>query len=911
MPHPFAIRFKRTALAMLLGAPLAALPGMVQAQQAESSQQHYQIPAGPLEQALLSIARQSGRTISFAPELGSVHSTAVDGTYSTQQAIDQALQGTGLAVRVSKDGVFIIVPAPAAVAAPPANAAQGDIPTLDVVVSTGVRGRSARTVTSSPTPIDVIRGDQLSAGGIGLKEALDKAIPSLYIRSSHRNNNDSVMKPTGLRGLSAGHVLVLINGKRRHNSSLYQRTAEDETGVNPVDLDLIPTSSIDRIEVLRDGAAAQYGSDAIAGVVNIILKSNDHGGELVSSLGQYYAGDGETYKQTWNQGFSLPNEGFVNLALDARKNARTDRSISATDQFYARLPDGSLDPRESDNRHRAYGGSPESKGINASYNAELPINDALQLYSFSTISKREPTVWHNYRRPNSVNNIPEVYSNGFVPKYSFEEIDYQALFGGRGTLGEWDWDLSSSYAYSRTKHNVDETLNASLGPSSPTSFWLYTWKNKEWTNNLDFSRTFELDGLSKPLQFAWGLQHRYEKYQIDAGDPLSYAIGDYVFSSGPLAGRPAAPGAQGTYQVGGAEAADARSRNNYSAYFDIGLNPTDKWFVGFAGRHERFDDSAGNVTIGKLSSRYELTPTLAIRGNFGNGFKAPSLSQSIATDSTCTLGRINGVSSQVCSQRVGVYTALGQALGAQPLKPERSTDFSLGLTYEPAANLRFTLDAYRIALRDRIASTGYLGGSAVSQILSNAGLPDYYQIKYFANALDTRTHGIDAVSEYLQDAGAWGQVRWNLAYNWNETDITKIHDTPAVLQATGLTLFDRQKQGYLTESQPKSKLILGVNWKYRQIGVDLKLTRYSSIKELENNPLYDASYGAKWLTDLTLSWQALDNLTLELGANNLFDVKPDANGFPGGNPQGLPPYGYVSPFGFNGGYYFTNLKFTY
>lgn len=782
---------------------------------------------------------------------------------------------------------------------------------LEAIVVTGTRGSRDRTVTTSPTPIDVIRGDQLASGGVGLKEALDKAIPSLYIRSSHRNNNDSVMKPTGLRGLSAGHVLVLINGKRRHNSSLYQRTNEDETGVNPVDLDLIPVSAIERIEVLRDGAAAQYGSDAIAGVVNIILKSNDHGGEAITSLGQYYEGDGATYKQTWNQGFALPNDGFFNVAIDARKNARTDRSIDATDQFYAPLADGSPDPRENLNRRRSYGGSPEVWGVNASYNAELPVDENLQLYSFATVAKREPTVWHNYRRPNSVNNILEIYPDGFVPKYTFDEIDWELRFGGRGSAGAWSWDLSSGYSYNRTKHGVDDTLNASLGPTSPTRFLLYTWKNQEWTSNLDLSREFELAGLAKPLQFSWGLQHRYEKYEIQAGDPASYAIGDYVFSSGPLAGRAAAPGAQGTYQIGDASAAGAISRNNYSAYVDVGLNPTQAWFIGLAGRYEYFDDSAGNVAIGKISSRYEISPTLAIRGNFGNGFKAPSLSQFIGTDSTCTLSRLDGVSQQVCSQRVGVYSALGQALGAQPLKPETSTDFTLGLTWKPASNLRFTADAYRIALRDRIASTGLLSGTAVSQILVAAGLPSYYRVKYFANALDTRTHGLDLVAEYLQDAGRWGNVRWSVAYNWNETEITRIHDAPAILQGLGLTLFNRQKQGYLTVSQPRSKLILGSNWKYGRFGADLRLTRYGSIKELENNPIYDVSYGAKWLTDLALSWQATDALTVEIGANNLLDVKPDAKGFPGGNPQGLPPYGYVSPFGFNGGYYYANVKVSF
>jgi iron complex outermembrane receptor protein len=791
-----------------------------------------------------------------------------------------------------------------------ALAADSSTDTLDTVIVTGSRGSEARTVTSSPAPIDVISAQQLEKTGSGsLRGALEKSLPSFSQRPSG-SSNDSIARPYSLRGLNGSNVLVLVNGKRRHNSAVINLDSTAAYGTNPVDLDMIPISAIDHIEVLRDGASAQYGSDAIAGVINIILKQNDNGGSASTQYGEYYKGDGGIIKQALNAGFALPNDGFFNLSLDAKSQQTAVRSREATGALYYTQPDGSADPRDATtDRELQKNGLPKIKAINVGYNAELPLNDDLSLYSFSTLSKRDARGGQNYRRPNSTNIIPEIYPDGTAPFYTLEEVDYQVAAGAKGLIKEWNWDLSSTFGRDKGQAGADETLNASLGPSSPTHFDTYTNIFDQWTNNLDLTRAFDV-GLAKPLQVSWGAEHRHERYKTESDDALAYINGGYVYPSGPLAGQPAAVGAQGAITLT-PEDEGQNSRNSYATYLDLGINPTEKLYVGVAGRFEKYDDSSGNTTSGKLSVRYDFTPTFAVRGTLSNGFRAPSLSQSTYAQTSNQYTSVNGVAQFVEAKTARVDSALAKALGATDLDPEKSRNISVGFTYQPVPQANLTLDAYQIEIKDRIGLTGFLYGSGVNQILQEQGLRPGYRVKYFTNAADTTTRGVDLVTDYKVDYGQYGSVKYGLAFNYNKTQIDDIKSTPAALASSGLELFDRVAQGYLTVANPKTKLILSGNWKVDKFDINLSLNRYDKVIARDVNPDYDVTYGAKWITDLEVAYAVTDSLGVAVGANNLFDVRADNNGYPNGDVNGFPKFGSISPFDPYGGLWYTRVSYNF
>ncbi|SDI41897.1 iron complex outermembrane recepter protein [Pseudomonas flavescens] len=779
---------------------------------------------------------------------------------------------------------------------------------LDTVIVTGSRGSEARTVTTSPAPIDVIDSSQLEkTGSSSLRTALQKTLPSFSQRPSGPSN-DSIARPYSLRGLNGSNVLVLVNGKRRHNSSVINLDSTAAYGTNPVDLDLIPISAIQRIEVLRDGASAQYGSDAIAGVINIILKQQDNGGSLSTQYGQYYKGDGDTLSQTLNKGLAIGSEGgFLNLSLDAKSQQTAVRSQEATGNLY--FPGDARNDTTS--RHVQRNGLPKIKGFNLAYNAELPLGDNLSLYSFSTFSQRDARGGQNFRRANSTNIIPEIYPDGTAPFYTLEETDYQVAAGARGLLADWSWDLSSTFGRAEGQAGADETLNASLGPASPTRFDTYSNLFDQWTSNLDLSRPFEV-GLTAPLQVSWGLEHRHERYKTESDDVLSWINGGYVYPSGPLAGQPAAVGAQGAITLT-PEDAGQNSRNSYAAYVDLGFEPTDKLFLGVAGRFEKYDDSAGNTTSGKLSARYAFTPAFALRGTLSNGFRAPSLSQSTYAQTANQYTSVNGVAQFVEAKTVRVDSPLARALGAEDLKPEKSRNISLGLSWQPLPQASVTLDAYQIEIRDRIALTGFLFGDGVDDILLANGYREGYRLKYFTNAADTTTRGLDLVADYRVDHGRYGRVKYGLGFNYNKTELDGIKQTPAALSAVGsdLQLFDRVAQGYLTAANPKTKLILSADWQIDRFTVNASVTRYDKVVARDASPQYDVTYGAKWLTDVEVTYAASDALDISVGANNLFDVRADDNAFPNGDINGFPRFGSISPFNPYGGYWYTRLAYNF
>ncbi|MBW1249764.1 TonB-dependent receptor [Pseudomonas tolaasii] len=781
-----------------------------------------------------------------------------------------------------------------------ANTAQAqDDSTLSTVVVTGNRGAEQRTVTSSPVPIDVVSARQLqSTGKPGLMEALSAVIPSLTLPEKTGWDASGIARAPNLRGLSAAEVLVLVNGKRRHTSATLNINGIN-TGAAPADLDLIPISAIDHVEVLRDGAAAQYGSDAIAGVINIILKA-DTSGTSVTNVGQGYDGKKQTVQQSLNKGFEIGNGGIVQLALDARSQ-NDDNKASANGYTYAQAYNQA--------GRATYGGygTPKTNLLTLGYNAELPIDDSLSLYSFTTYSRRKAEQGQNYRLPTITNTIttgPNGYPAGYTPTWYIDEDDFQAAFGGKGTVGEWDWDLSTTYGRNEAEQGTTHNQNPSLGEYTPNSFTSGTWISTELTTNLDFKRGFDI-GLQKPLDLSYGFEHRRDTYEVQAGDYASYANGGYCVAPGNCASS----GAQVTNGISPAEESSA-SRNSLASYIDAGFNPLPDWYVGTALRYEHYNEGVGATRSGKLTTRYDFTPQFAVRATVSNGFRAPSLANSLFSARSTTYGVVDGVYQSINYGVLPVGSAAAKALGAQDLKPERSTNFSLGFTLTPTDRLNFTADAYVINLRDRITLTGTLLGPQITQVLQNSGINSTSGGQYFINGADTRTKGLDLVSNYHQDLGRFGSLKWTAAFNWNQTKILNYKESTTIL-GTAYDLLDRQARGLITDVQPKTKLILGGDWSIDRFTLNLALTRYGAYKEVNVSAdrSLDRIYSAKWITDLDLGYNLTKDLNIAIGAKNLFDQYPRKQGVPSSTM--VASYGTYSPYGFTGGYYYTRLTYAF
>ncbi|HWV02075.1 MAG TPA: TonB-dependent receptor [Devosia sp.] len=776
-----------------------------------------------------------------------------------------------------------------------AAASSGIDDSVQDIVVTGNRGKP-RTIADSPTPIDVIDGSSLSqlGGSLQLRDVLSQLVPSFQAMQVGSSSFSSVSRPAGLRGLSGVHVLVLVNGKRRHNSSLIDiNSGSVSAGGNPVDLDQIPVSAIARIEVLRDGAAAQYGSDAIAGVINIILKDNTSGGTASIEAGQRYGtsysgSDGETVSAQISHGFHLGEKGFLTLSMDAKKQNATIRN--------------SIVPGTTDSR-TYQGGLPKLNSVSVAENMAIPLSN-VELYSNATLGYRKALVGQAGRTANSTSNILSIYPDGFTPFYVLHETDFQFTGGMRGDVSGWSVDLSSTYGRDYSRNGSDHSLNASLGEASPTSFNTFSAAFDQWTNNLDVTKGIDVLG-GRNLQVSAGLEYRYESYVTKVLDEAAYENGGYIYPVGsPQAGKPAAVGAQGAVVLTPDDQADIK-RNSGAAYLDLALDVTKRLLVTAAARYEDYDDSSGHVWSGKVSARYRLFDWLNLRGAFSNGFRAPSLAQQAYAQTSTQYNLVGGTYQLIQSKTVRSGSAIAAALGAKPLKPERSRNYSLGFALTPLPGLSLTTDAYQIDLDHRITLTGLLSGSGVSAILEANGFSGDESVRYFTNAIDTRTRGIDVVGSYRLHTARVGVFNLTAAYNYNKTTIRHIEDNPAELEGLGLTLFDRQTQGYFTVTTPHDKLILGVDWSLGKFDAKAKETRYGVWTLLNNNPTYDQSYGAKWITDLEVGYEVLPQARLSVGAYDVFDTYPDKNTV--SSSIGGSPYGAFSPFGAYGGYYYMRL----
>ncbi|MBJ6985323.1 TonB-dependent receptor [Luteimonas sp. MC1750] len=761
---------------------------------------------------------------------------------------------------------------------------------LDNVIVTGTRV-SDRTVAESQSPIDIITSEALQATGTTeLATALARALPSLNFPRPALTDGTSAIRPAQLRGLAPDQVLVLVNGKRRHASSLLNLNGTIGRGSAPVDLNTIPLAAIERVEVLRDGASAQYGSDAIAGVVNVVLKGAPGTGSVSVRHGRYSAGDGAQTQLAGDAGLALGGDrGFLHLSAQLDQQDRTNRA-----RPFAGTP-AATQPALGQKAFVI--GDPEVDAGAAAFNAGFDIGDALALYAFGSISNRDITSFAFFRAPrNPTQNIPSIYPDGFLPEINNVSRDRAIVAGLKGGLGEaWSWDLGFNHGYNHLEFFTRNTLNASIGADSPTAFYDGALETTQNIANFDLSRQLDW-GLAYPAALAVGVELRNEKWNQSPGEYGSYTQPDLS--------RPG--GAQG---FGGfaPEVSGAYSRDSHAVYASLEADVSEQFSAGIAGRYEDYDDF-GSQASGKLSARYAFTDAVALRGTVSSGFRAPSLAQQyFQTVSTVFLA---GIPDPFEIRTFPASSAVAQAFGAEPLQPEESLSYSLGLVLQPADRLYVTVDAYHIEVDDRIALSSNLTGNAVRALLESRGIFGVNGGRYFTNAIDTRTQGVDVVANYGLDLGG-GTLDLTAGWNYTDTEITRIAPNPEELESAGLDLerIDRTEIGRIEDGFPNTKLLLSGTWSLASWNFSLTGTRYGSVTTRQANPVNDQTYDAKWLLDAAASWKA-DRWTLTLGADNVLNEYPDENSF-ANSTNGQFPYSNLSPFGFNGAFVYGRVAYTW
>ena len=800
-----------------------------------------------------------------------------------------------------------------------AQAASTEPGITETVIVTGVRG-TPRTVVSSPTPIDVLGAQEIEqVGRAGALQALSALTPSFTVPTRAGGGTASVISTGGLRGLNPDQTLILVNGKRRHKTSLINSVSALYLGSVPVDLDLLATSAISRIEVLRDGAAAQYGSDAVAGVINFILKDAPEGGQVSASWSRNFdREDGMVVQASGNVGLPIGEDGFLNISITGKYQEQSNRSlpISPTLRIFR-----TGDPREATADRtifRTYGQYPQ-EGVNTAYNLEVPMG-GYTLYSFGTLSYREsqlpftPRLNNSDRTAGSNTALVEVYPNGYVPTQWIRETDFDFVGGVRTQVGGWDTDLSLSYGRNFADQDTFNNINASLGPTSPTEFKIGALVSSELVISADFTRSSNV--AWGELQSSFGAQIRRETYEIRAGDELGYITGNYVIPAGqPFAGQRPPGGANATPSFRPEDEADA-ARSNIGVYAEFGLRPNERFYAGLAARYESYDDDSGDTLIGKANARFEVTDQIAVRGAISTGFRAPSLAQQYYASTTNQFRTVAGVPNvALLIKTLPVGSREAVALGADPLTPETAENVSLGITFNPVSAFSLTLDAYSIEVSDRITVTSTLAGvdaagarTPVSTILVANGLNPNLSAQYFTNAIDTRTEGFDLVASWRQNLNAAGVVRWTLAYNQNETEVLRVKANPPELQALGpgFVLFDRASLGNLTVGTPKEKLVLGANWTIGDFNLNLRATQFGEFSNTSTVIANDRTYPSRTIVDAEATWSPTDTFDISIGGNNIGNEYPAAIGVFNAN-LGIGQYPTSSPYGFTGGSYYVRL----
>ncbi|KPZ55393.1 TonB-dependent siderophore receptor [Pseudoalteromonas sp. P1-25] len=817
----------------------------------------------------------------------------------------------------------------------PAIAAEQDTQaqeSIEVISVTGTR-RSLRSIAESTVPVDIITsGDMQSTGQLEISQVLANQVPSFNYPSATLADGTDHAKPAVLRGLAPDHTLVLINGKRRHSGALLNLGGTVGRGSTAVDLNMIPTSAIKRVEVLRDGAAAQYGSDAIAGVINIVLKDATEGGSVSVTYGEYdtqmagvpqlestYAdadgnlafntgadrevNDGASRTISANSGFELLDNGFVNVSIEYRDNDSTQRSGFDPREQYDRLEDGSLDPREfTIDRYNHRFGKADLEDYALFYNMGYDFDNGYNLYSFGSYSKREGNSGGFYRRAKDSRNVLEVYPDGFLPQIETDVQDYSFALGLQGETGEWTWDVSTNYGRNDFGFGVVNSINTSLGADSPTEFDNGALVYDQFLVNTTANTTFDF-GLPDDVFFTVGAEYRHESYKIEQGEEASYIT---ALDSD---GNPIAAGGAQVLAGFSPQSVTDRSRHNVALFVEFDTYLTEDWNLVLAGRYEDYTDF-GDTFTSKLASRYSINENLSLRGAISTGFRAPSLAQS-------SYQQISTVLENNQPFEVGLFptdSTAAQALGAEQLDAEESVNVTAGFMYTQGS-FSLTVDAYRIDIDDRIVLSENLEGDAVVEILQNAGELNTESVRYFTNAIDSRTQGVDIVATYNLDLSDLGDLRLNVAANFNDTEVTHVDDNPSELNSLGddYVVFARREVGRFEEGTPDSKWNLSAVWNFNEWQTTLRATRYGEVADISTTAAGDEYLDPKWITDLEVAYRPDATWKFALGANNLFDQYPQATVDNIGYSDfgQIFPYSPYAPYGLDGRFLYGNITYSF
>lgn len=811
------------------------------------------------------------------------------------------------------------------------------------IIVTGTR-RTDRTIADSTVPIDVISSETLqSSGTTETNRLLNNLVPSFNFPQPSLTDGTDSLRPATLRGLAPDQVLVLVNGKRRHLSSLLNLNGSVGRGSAGVDMNTIPSLAIDRIEVLRDGASSQYGSDAIAGVINIQLKKRGSN-KAQASFGKYvttmkdvaevatvapttgsadnpvitFTGedrtrrDGDTYTLATNISLPVGDSGYLNWTAEYRDRSPTNRSGPDLRRQYT----AAGDVRETTiSRYLHRFGDGVSKDLNFFVNAGADIGNSFEVYTFGSYGIRDANGAGFYRRANDSRNADwanggkPFYADGFLPLIATSITDISAAAGVRGEASGWNVDLSVNYGSNRLDYGVEDSFNTSLGGlNSPRKFQAGGMRSGQTSVNFDTQRDVNL-GIGE-TSLAAGLEWRNENYKIVAGELASYIAGPYTFSNG------AAPGSQVFPGFAPSTALD-KSRDSFAGYVELDSDLNEMINVQVAGRYEHFSDF-GDTVNGKFAARVEPVEGIALRGSISTGFRAPGMAQQFF--STTSTNNVNGTLIEIGTFPVG--SPIAKALGAQPLKPEKSVNLGGGVAFNMVRGLSLTVDYYNIKINDRITLTENLQGSDVVAILTQAGVAGT-SARFFINGIDTRTQGLDIVGSYrMPDFGA-GKLTLTAGFNINSTKIT---DRRTFSGFTAARLFARQESFRLTDGQPSNKLNLGLDWELGRFAMTARANRYGEvflpgpsgdISIAEGNAPGDLTLSPKWVADLELRYKIFDAVQLAVGANNLFDEYPDrlpygtVNGYNYGLNNSFLPYSSQSPFGFSGRFLYGRVTFDF
>jgi iron complex outermembrane receptor protein len=812
--------------------------------------------------------------------------------------------------------LLVLVAVQAALGQTPAPADPEDA--LQAIVITGTRVEN-RKALESVAPIDVVSGETLRNVGVPeVNQALASSVPSYDFPRPGLNDGTDTVRPATLRGLGPDETLVLVNGKRRHTAALVNVNGSIGRGAAAADLNTVPAAMLKSIEVLRDGASAQYGSDALAGVINVRLRDDRDRGEASVMYGvrdttydfipgalpaganwtvpddrSRHLTDGETAMVSMWKGLSLGTDGFLTAAIEYKHQLRTERGGYDVRQQYA-LVNGQFDPREATfDRFNSWYGEPEIEQKTVFINTGYHLASGAKLYGWASGQHRDARSAGFWRRALDDRNNTAIYPDGFLPIIAPQVDDYSAAAGIQWALGEWEMDTSLVYGRNSMDFTIENTLNRSLGNNSKTQFDAGGFEYDQVVLNFSGVRGVDI-GLASPLNVALGLEARNEGYSINAGEPDSYRNGGAVLPNG----NPAPPGAQ-VFSGFRPENELDKSRTAVGAYADIEARFTPKLLASAAIRGEHYSDFGSNVS-GKLAIRYDFTGAFALRGAVQNGFRAPSLQQQyFQTTSTNLIGtRLQDITTFPVNAPAAV------ALGAKPLDPEKSLNLSLGAVLR-FDQLSVTIDAYRIGIDDRVVLSENLNSAAVQNFLTARGFAGVNGARFFINGVDTTTRGVDIAMNYPVQLGA-GQLHLSLGANFNSTSVDRVPTTQPLAELNPApVLFDRVNVLSYEDGTPENRFTALANWGHGGWGATFRATRYGEVFSPDTGATFasvvttrpnDVVLQPRTLIDLEGRYTFAERYKLAIGAENVLDEYPTEN-TPGANSTGTQSFSNYSPFG--------------